>query len=578
MKKNRLFYIIILFFLYQSPYVQGQEMRFDCQTVYDSTVFNNKSYEYCNDPDSHLSNYKLDKKGNVLYEQTPLYTINVKAHVIQYSVSDPRNFTYVDSIYLRQGIEALNINYSSLQLPTIPVIPQNLEESDSRIRFNVHSIDFIQDTLGWAEIADMPPVNCNFKIINSNVIRVYSLPSSVLSSLIKNRSCFKIQNSLANDGSYMYYSRTYPLNPQDSVDITILSVLNDINDQTGNLSVRGSIDRRFYSYTKYHKNDTNFLHIYFVRNTSECYTTGFGEAKKIISNALRMVEPGDNERHLSGAWEVNSSGLLAHEIGHCLGSHHTMAYQYDLPSYITDVFQPDNNIGWEFCNTTTISNNIMGYNRCRNYLSPLQIADIRRIVNSNPIIRNTIIETRASTNNDVIITSPNTVWEKHEIIGSNLIIEDGASLTIKCKVHFSPDAKVIIKQGGKLIIDGGTLTNEYNSYWQGIEVWGTSTKNQYPQGSPTYQGILIVKNGGTIENAHVGATNWKPNDYDAIGGVIQATDAIFRNNRVDVGFATYQNFAPSKSYIKVGNHSFFRNTEFFSDNDYIEGFPQRDAH
>ncbi|MCO5267816.1 MAG: S8 family serine peptidase [Brumimicrobium sp.] len=184
----------------------------------------------------------------------------------------------------------------------------------------------------------------------------------------------------------------------------------------------------------------------------------------------------------------------------------------------------------------------------------------------------------ATTYGKVTPITANTSWAGDKFINDTLIIEQGATLTITGTVRFSADSKVIIKQGGKLIIDGGTLTNEYNSYWQGIEVWGTSTKNQYPQGSPTYQGILIVRNGGTIENAHAGATNWKSNDYDAIGGVIQATDAIFRNNRVDVGFATYQNFAPSKSYIKVGNHSFFRNTEFFSDNDYIEGFPQRDAH
>jgi hypothetical protein len=105
--------------------------------------------------------------------------------------------------------------------------------------------------------------------------------------------------------------------------------------------------------------------------------------------------------------------------------------------------------------------------------------------------------------------------------------------------------KVIIKQGAKLVLDGGTITNagDCGDFWQGIEVYGTSNQHQYPSNNPTYQGMLIVKNGGIIENAHIGATNWKKDDYTKIGGVIQANGGVFRNNRRDVVFMNYDIFS-----------------------------------
>lgn len=165
----------------------------------------------------------------------------------------------------------------------------------------------------------------------------------------------------------------------------------------------------------------------------------------------------------------------------------------------------------------------------------------------------------------------NTNWSGDKFVNGDLIIEQGATLTITGTVRLSSESKIIIKQGARLILDGGVLTNSKGcgDFWQGIQVYGTSDKNQFPESNPTHQGLLVVKNGGVIENAHKAVTNWKQNDYNSIGGVIQATNGVFRNNRRDVEFITYQNYLPNNG-SDYRNLSYFRNTDFVTDDDFIE--------
>jgi hypothetical protein len=77
-------------------------------------------------------------------------------------------------------------------------------------------------------------------------------------------------------------------------------------------------------------------------------------------------------------------------------------------------------------------------------------------------------------------------------------------LTITGKVRFAENAKIIVKQGAKIIIDGGKITAACSgAMWKGIEVWGTESKSQIST-DLQYQGQLEIKNGGVIENAEVG--------------------------------------------------------------------------
>ncbi len=144
--------------------------------------------------------------------------------------------------------------------------------------------------------------------------------------------------------------------------------------------------------------------------------------------------------------------------------------------------------------------------------------------------------------------SGNLTWFTERFVDGDLIIEPGASLTVTGKVYFSAGSRLIVKQGGKLIVDGGTLTSSPSCktfFWSGIEAWGNSAQHQFPFAGGPYQAHVILKNGATIKNADFGVRLWRPGDWSAIGGIVEATNANFINCRKGLEFVSYQNFNPS---------------------------------
>ena len=125
-------------------------------------------------------------------------------------------------------------------------------------------------------------------------------------------------------------------------------------------------------------------------------------------------------------------------------------------------------------------------------------------------------------------------------------------------------SKIIVMPGGKLVIDGGHITKGCENPWQGIEVWGTASAPQ----DPTNQGIVQLKNGAIIENAICGIRVVKMEDlpppsmalpnYDYTGGIINANNAIFKNNTVAVQFYDYA----------TNSKSSFRDCDFIVDDGY----------
>jgi hypothetical protein len=80
--------------------------------------------------------------------------------------------------------------------------------------------------------------------------------------------------------------------------------------------------------------------------------------------------------------------------------------------------------------------------------------------------------------NQLNITT-NTNWASDRLLTSTATIHSGATLNIIGSFFCTENAKIIVKPGGKLIIDGGTIKNYCsNTPWQGIEVEGYGLKHR----------------------------------------------------------------------------------------------------
>ncbi len=158
----------------------------------------------------------------------------------------------------------------------------------------------------------------------------------------------------------------------------------------------------------------------------------------------------------------------------------------------------------------------------------------------------------------------NTLWDTVSLVNADLVIDSLATLTITDTLHIAGGSSIIVRPGGKLVVNGGTLTNACDGeMWQGIIVEGNANLRQ----AALAQGSVILNN-ATIENAR-DAICTRGSDTNAVfehtGGIIQATNTLFRNNRRSVEFLSYENHTTGGAVMD--NVSYFTRCTFTVDND-----------
>lgn len=240
---------------------------------------------------------------------------------------------------------------------------------------------------------------------------------------------------------------------------------------------------------------------------------------------------------------------LTHELGHSLSLGHTCPY-YGL-----------NTCFYSIMNQASSSPH--------NYLPPSEIGKMHKAIRISNVRR---YVTEESFNPDPLVITANTVWNFNQKLYRNVTVAPGAKLSVGCRTVFDHRANILVSEGGKLEINGGELTTDEEVLWKGIIVDGNPDFNQ----APSMQGVVSVTNNGTIANAEIGVRCYllrgpspdgpgtgEINLFDKTdgGGMVQAIQGRFVNNRIAVAFANYNHIS----------QSYFKNTEFIVDNELISG-------
>jgi len=151
----------------------------------------------------------------------------------------------------------------------------------------------------------------------------------------------------------------------------------------------------------------------------------------------------------------------------------------------------------------------------------------------------------------------------------DIVVKPEKTFTIKGVLTMGANTKIVVERGAKLIVDGGKITSLPGFMWQGIEVWGDSSATQAY--NTTYQGVAKFINKAVIENAKVAVVTIRYDgaaNYAYTGGVIQATDATFRNCTYGAVFYKYENRHPLTNKV-MDNVSAFTRCTFEANNSYL---------
>ncbi|MDR3047399.1 MAG: hypothetical protein LBU51_07290 [Bacteroidales bacterium] len=166
-------------------------------------------------------------------------------------------------------------------------------------------------------------------------------------------------------------------------------------------------------------------------------------------------------------------------------------------------------------------------------------------------------ETLIPSPNSYMITQ-NTIWSDPLQLNENVIVFNGAKLTVSTNLYLNPNISIIVKQGGLLELNGALLTNSCgNILWEGIVVEGNGNGNHHSNGK------VHLLNGSVIKNANCGIRTGGSTQ----SGFILGHDISFINNKQAVVISSLLNNNATEN-----NSSVFEYCNFIAEeNSFIDG-------
>jgi hypothetical protein len=414
------------------------------------------------------------------YITHPIVNLKVWVHIVQKSENIPANFTNESTIEIQKYFKWINQIYATLYPPTLK--NSNSERpylKDSRIRFDLDSISFHVNRNDWDRLK---LVEESKKVKWMKILKINSDSGTVLIKGKRERFNPIFDSIIINETRFN--NGVFHVNRIKRKESNTLIYLEEdllvSEDSIGYVSYFKKIDKNCDedNWIKYTDKNKDYLHVFFTGSSVEAATFGCGP-NPFFLNVSKAIN--------NGAFA--NAQLISHEIGHCLGLRHTNSPQFnDLPK--TDKF------GWIKCNDKNTSNNIMGYNTCRRYLSPLQIAYIHYRYSNNSALYKSI--TKDYDSNNAIRIKENTLWDKSIYIQNDIVVKKNQTLTINDKLIMLNEAAIILEKKSTLIVNGGKILSS-GVTWKGIlKCKSELKKNKVPKKRKNLASIKIINNGEII--------------------------------------------------------------------------------
>lgn len=215
------------------------------------------------------------------------------------------------------------------------------------------------------------------------------------------------------------------------------------------------------------------------------------------------------------------------------------------------IYYSDNSTnGWiKFCNFPNVMVTELKINYC--------VGKLRACTFGRGVWEGELLPSNGNIGSDALEITSNVTWNTSRGIDRNIRVKPGGTLNItgvNTVISMPKDGKIIIEQGGCVNVTDARLTNNCGKTWGSIEIWGNSNLSQ----SYANQGVLILNN-ATIEHAVEAVIVSKDGGTQFNGGIIQATNTKFLNNKRSVSFYKYE---------FQNNSSFFTTCNFKTDNNY----------